>query len=108
MTFNDAVRRFMELFDSDENLQTEYLEAEADYPGSIEIRETVVENVLIPFAKERGFEFTVDDVRKYETKLKLTTHMDVEPESDEPEDGHRFWLLDHGWEYADSKFKQTV
>lgn len=107
MTFSEDVRRFMELFDSSPELQTAYAEAEAGYPGSLEIRETVVEEVLLPFAKERGFDFTLTDLRKYETRLLLQTHRDVEQDPNEPDDEHRFFLLEHGWTNDESIFEEN-
>ena len=66
--------------------------AEESYPGSLEIREAVVEDVLLPIAEELGYPFTLEELRRYETRRKLRK---AETE-DEPE---RFWLLDHGWTY---------
>lgn len=107
MTFCEDVRKFMELYASSEKLQKEYAEAEAYYPGSLEIRETVVEEVLIPFAKRYGFDFTLNDLRKYETKVLLEMHRDVELNPEDPDDDRHFWLLEHGWTDDESKIQET-
>lgn len=75
--------------------------AEADYPGSLEIREAVVEDVLLPIAAELGYDFTVEELRAYETRRKLrNARPDLPVEEDgEIEEPERFWLLDHGWTY---------
>ena len=66
MAENSIVKDFMELFSKDSSLQAAYAEAEAAYPGSLEIREAVVEDVLLPLARRAGFVFTVEDLRNYE------------------------------------------
>lgn len=76
--------------------------AEESYPGSLEIREAVVEDVLLPIARELGYDFTTEELRRYETRVKLRN---ARPDLPVPEDGEidddprRFWLLDHGWTY---------
>ena len=73
--------------------------AEESYPGSLEIREAVVEDVLLPIAAELGFVFTVEELRTYETRQKLKNARPDLPVEEEPEEPARFWLLDHGWTY---------
>lgn len=97
----------MDLFEASPELQTQYAEAEALYPGSLEIRETVAEEVLIPFAEERGFHFSLLDLRKYETRKLLRSHRDVEQDPDEPDDDARYWLLEHGWTNDETVFSQS-
>lgn len=104
---NDDVIRFMNLFESSPELQTEYAEAEANYPGSLEIRETVVEEVLIPFADNLGFHFSLTDLRKYETRQYLCSHRDIEQDPDEPDDDSHYWLLEHGWTNDESVFRDS-
>lgn len=100
----ENAEQFMTLFEQSEELQKQYYEREAAYPGSIEIREYVVEDVLIPFAAEQGFSFTLEDLRKYETRIKLRNHKDVEIDPNEPDDDTHYFLLDHGWTNDESKF----
>ena len=95
---------FMALFAESEDLQQKYRQAEAAYPGSLEIREAVVEDVLLPIAAEAGFVFTVEDLRKYETHLYLAKHKDEAADLDAPDDEQQYFLLDHGWTNDEAKF----
>ena len=60
-------------------------------------REAVVEELLLPLAKEAGFSFTVEDLRSYETAVYLDKHRDEEQDPDAPDDDTVFFLLDRGW-----------
>ncbi len=75
--------------------------AEESYPGSLEIREAVVEDVLLPFAAALGYDFTLEELRRYETRRKLRGARPDQSagEDEELEEPARFWLLDHGWSY---------
>ena len=68
------------------------------------------EAVLLPIADELGLPFTVDELRAYETRLKLSRiKPDVpieEGDEDEDEDFEGYWLLDRGWEHDESIFKK--
>ena len=97
MTENREVKEFMELFKKDASLQKAFAEAEASYPGSLEIREAVVEDVLLPLARHAGFDFTVEDLRNYETGVYLRNHRDEEQDADAPDDETCYFLLEHGW-----------
>ena len=94
---SDAVSQFMALYQSDPDLQEKFAQAEAAYPGSLDIREAVVEEILLPLAKEAGFSFTVEDLRSYETAVYLDKHRDEEQDPDAPDDVTIFFLLDRGW-----------
>lgn len=107
MTFSENVVKFFEIYEKDENLQKRLAEAEAAYPGSIEIREYVVEDVLLPVAKEMGLEFTLTDLRKYETKMKMQRNLDVEIDPNEPDVEYKYWLLDRGWTNDESIFQNN-
>ena len=48
---NENVVKFFELYDSDEALRKRIEDAEASYPGSLEIREALAEAVLLPVAE---------------------------------------------------------
>ena len=67
----ENAEKFCALYESDEALRERVAEAEACYPGSLEIREAVVENVLLPIAEELGLPFTVQELRAYETRMKI-------------------------------------
>ena len=83
-------------------------QALAVYPGSLEVRESVAEYVLLPIAREEGLPFTVQELRAYETRKKLQNRKeDVPIEEDEPEeDPPSYWLLDRGWEWDDSQVRK--
>ena len=68
----DHVSRFFEQYERDPALKARVEEAVACYPGSLEIRESLVEAVLLPIAAELGLPFTVDELRAYETRKKLS------------------------------------
>ena len=100
---NDNVIRFFERYDAEPALRARVAAAEAAYPGSLEIREAVVEAVLLPFARELGLEFTVADLRAYETRLKTACLRD-EAAGGEPEEAACYWLLDRGWASDEASF----
>ena len=105
----DHVERFFELYRSDSSLRERVAAAEACYPGSLEIRESVAEYVLLPIAEELGLPFTIKDLRAYETRVKMRSlQPDVPiPEGDPiDEDPISYWLLDRGWENDPKFFKK--
>ena len=106
----DHVSRFFEQYERDPALKARVEEAVACYPGSLEIRESLVEAVLLPIAAEMGLPFTVDELRAYETRKKLSrVKPDVpieEGDEDEDEDFEGYWLLDRGWENDESIFRR--
>lgn len=98
----ENAEKFFELYAKDEALRRRVLEAEANYPGSLEIREAVVEDVLLPIADELDLPFTLGDLRAFETKHKLKNapNPDTPIQEGEPiEDPVDYWLLDKGWTY---------
>lgn len=97
MKESDAVSQFMALYQSSPQLQEKYAQAEAAYLGSLDIREAVAEEILLPLAEEYGFSFTVEDLRRYETAVYLEKHRDEEQDPDAPDDDTVFFLLDRGW-----------
>lgn len=105
----DHVSRFFEQYERDPALKARVEEAVACYPGSLEIRESLVEAVLLPIAAELGLPFTVDELRAYETRKKLSrVKPDVPIEQGEPDedaDFEGYWLLDRGWENDESIFR---
>lgn len=106
----DHVSRFFEQYERDPALKARVEEAVACYPGSLEIRESLVEAVLLPIAAELGLPFTVDELRAYETRKKLSrVKPDVpieEGDKDEDADFEGYWLLDRGWENDESIFRR--
>ena len=106
----ENVARFFERYDSDPALKARVAEAEAAYPGSLEVRESLVAAVLLPIAEELGLPFTLQELRAYETKKMLSRiKPDVpirEGEEDEDEDFEGYWLLERGWEYATDTLKK--
>ncbi len=103
---NENVIKFFERYDADEALRSRVAEAEANYPGSLGIREALCEAVLLPIAQEIGLAFTLDDLRKYETRKKMArATQDVDKWLAEPDDGgDSYWLLDRGWSDDEAKF----
>lgn len=100
--------QFFERYETDRALQEKVAQALAVYPGSLEVRESVAEYVLLPIAREEGLPFTVQELRAYETRKKLQNRKeDVPIEEDEPEeDPPSYWLLDSGWEWDDSQVRK--
>ena len=91
---------FFERYRTDEALRAKVREAVDSYPGSLEIREALVEHALLPIARELGLDFSVAELRAYETRIKMGRLNQSDEEyfaSIEDEEG--FWLLDNGWEY---------
>ncbi len=106
----ENVSKFFEMYDQDSALRKRVEEAVACYPGSLEIRESLVEAVLLPVAAELGLPFTVSDLRAYETRKKLSRLKPDTPieegEEDEDADFEGYWLLDRGWENDVSIFNR--
>jgi len=97
------VEKFFELYESDWALRDRLDAAEAEYPGSLEIRSAVCEHVLLPVAEELGLPFTIQELKLYELRLKALRYRDVpmsEEEMADTGDGKRFWLLEQGWEFV--------
>ena len=102
------VEQFFERYDSEPALREKVEEALACYPGILEVREAVVEYVLLPVAAEEGLPFTVQELRAYETRKKLQNRKeDVPIDEDEPlEDPPTYWLLEKGWEWDDTQVRK--
>ena len=105
----DNVSRFFEKYKAESALRARIDEAVACYPGSLEVRESVAEYVLLPIAESLELPFTIEELRKYETRLKLKN---VQPDEPIPEgdpineNPPCYWLLDKGWENDPSFFKK--
>lgn len=96
--------KFFELYESDEALRARVEAAEAAYPGSLEIREAVVEEVLLPIAEEIGLPFDIKSLRAYETRVKMSRLNDEDYDTEKEQ---VFWLLDHGWTDDEDKLKNA-
>ena len=103
---NENVVKFFELYDNDEALRKRIEDAEAAYPGSLEIRDAVIEAVLLPVAKELGLPFTLRDLRVYESVMSAKRCPDEEMTEDElSESGeYSYWFNGRGWSYDKNLF----
>lgn len=104
---NENVVKFFELYDSDEALRKRIEDAETAYPGSLEIRDAVIEAVLLPVARELGLPFTLRDLRVYESVMSAKRCPDEEMTEEElSESGeYSYWFNGRGWSYDKNMFK---
>jgi len=103
---NINVIEFFRRFSSDPVLQQRVQDAEDSYPGSLEMREAVVEAVLLPIAAELGLPFTVEDLRAYETHVKLELGRENDPANQDLrwDSEASYWLIEHGWSSDEASF----
>ena len=103
---NENVVKFFELYDNDEALRKRIEDAEAAYPGSLEIRDAVIEAVLLPVARELGLPFTLRDLRVYESVMSAKRCPDEEMTEEElSESGeYSYWFNGRGWSYDKNMF----
>lgn len=103
---NENVVKFFELYDNDEALRKRIEDAEAAYPGSLEIRDAVIEAVLLPVAEELGLPFTLRDLRVYESVMSAKRCPDEEMTEEElSESGeYSYWFNGRGWSYDKNMF----
>jgi len=108
----ENVARFFARYDAEPALRARVEEALAFYPGSLEVRESVAQSVLLPIAEAEGLPFTLQELRAYETKKMLSRiKPDVpieEGEEDEDADFEGYWLLERGWDYDTEALKKTL
>ena len=102
----ENIERFYQMLASDEALAKKLREAEESYPGSWEIRIPFLEETLLVVAKEAGCEFTIDELRKYETRIKILNCADKEDDSEGVPEAFVFRLLDQGWDNDPDIFKK--
>ncbi len=102
------VELFFNRYEAEPALRKTVADALAAYPGSLELRESVVEYVLLPIAANEGFPFTLKDLRAYETGKKIRNFKEDTPveEGVMPDDPPEYWLLDYGWEWDDTKIRK--
>ena len=62
----ENVRKFYTELAENKELQEKLKKAEKDFDGDGSDKEAVVQEVLIPVAKEAGYDITVEDIRTYE------------------------------------------
>ena len=100
---SENVSLFFERCEAEPELKERIREAVACYPGSLEVRESLVEAVLLPIAESVGLPFTVQELRAYETRMKIKRikPAGIPEEGEEIEEPFRYWLLDYGWEEND-------
>lgn len=103
---NENVVKFFELYDNDEALRKRIEDAEAAYPGSLEIRDAVIEAVLLPVARELGLPFTLRELRVYESVMSAKRCPDEEmTEKELSESGeYSYWFNGRGWSYDKNLF----
>ncbi len=94
----ENIEKFYRLLAEDETVARRLEEMQNAYPGSWEIREPFLQETMLPLAEELGLGFTIEELRKYETRLKLKNSRDVADESDGVPEAVVFQLLDRGWE----------
>lgn len=103
----ENVEKFFALYNSDPALKKRVKDAEAAYPGSLELREPLVEAVLLPVARELGLAFSIKELQDYETAHYARLHRDVELTEEDlaaPDDETEYWLIHHGWSHDDAIF----
>ena len=105
---NENVVKFFELYDNDAALRKRIEDAEAAYPGSLEIRDAVIEAVLLPVAEELGLPFTLRDLRVYESVMSAKRCPDKEmTEKELSESGeYSYWFNGRGWSYDRNMFEE--
>lgn len=105
---NENVVKFFELYDNDAALRKRIEDAEAAYPGSLEIRDAVIEAVLLPVAEELGLPFTLRDLRVYESVMSAKRCPDEEmTEKELSESGeYSYWFNGRGWSYDRNMFEE--
>lgn len=100
----ENVDKFFALLESDAEVKRQLDEAIAFYPGSLEIRDALLTDTMLPLAKSLGLEFTLKELRAYETKKKLNFEgpaVKDAPEGFDQYDIPEYWIVDKGWSYVD-------
>ncbi len=103
----ENIEKFYKLLSEDASVAKRLEDAQNAYPGSWEIREPFIRETMLPLAEELGLGFTIEELRKYETRLKVMNSRDVEDESDGVPDPPVYQLLDHGWETDSSVYAEA-
>lgn len=96
----ENVDKFLALYNSDPSVKEEVEQNALYYPGSYEIRGAFVSAVLLPVAEAHGLPFTLEELRAYETKIKMERFASKnEDYFATVEDDTSFWLVDNGWQF---------
>lgn len=101
---NINVIEFFRRYSCDPVLQQRVQDAEDMYPGSLELREAVVEAVLLPIAAELGLPFTVDDLKAYELMVRQELRAEDESADMRWDNEAAYWLIEHGWNSDEASF----
>ena len=72
----ENVKAFYEALSKDEAMQQAVKAKELAYTGKKEDREAVAEEIVIPVAKEAGYEFTLEELREFEEGLRPAGELD--------------------------------
>ncbi|MBQ6372003.1 MAG: hypothetical protein IJJ22_02645 [Oscillospiraceae bacterium] len=103
----ENIEKFYKLLSEDSSVAKRLADAQNAYPGSWEIREPFLQATMLPLAEELGLGFTIEELRKYETRLKVMNSRDIDDESDSVPEPVIYQLLDHGWETASSVYEDA-
>ena len=104
----ENIEKFYAMLKEDPELARRLEEAQNAYPGSWEIREPFLKETMLPLAEEVGLPFTIEELRSYETRLKVRSSRDVEDDSEGVPEAVIYQLLDRGWETDPSLFEETI
>ena len=72
----ENVKAFFEALSKDEAMQQALNAKELAFTGMKEDREAVAEEIVIPVAKEAGYEFTLEELREFEEGLRPAGELD--------------------------------
>ncbi len=103
----ENIEKFYKLLSEDASVAKRLEDARNAYPGSWEIREPFIRETMLPLAEELGLGFTIEELRKYETRMKVMNSRDVEDASDSVPEPVIYQLLDRGWETDRSVFEEA-
>ena len=65
----ENVKKFYQKLSNDKALQEKLAKAQESYGGAPNDRQTIVETVFLPIAKEAGFDFTAEELKAAEREL---------------------------------------
>ena len=103
----ENIEKFYKLLSEDTSVAKRLEDARNAYPGSWEIREPFIRETMLPLAEELGLGFTIEELRKYETRMKVMNSRDIEDASDSVPEPVIYQLLDRGWETDRSVYEEA-
>ena len=65
----ENVKKFYEKLANDKALQEKLAKAQKGYTRDLNDRQTIVETIFLPIAKEAGFDFTAEELKAAEREL---------------------------------------